>query len=95
MKKLLLIRKEITILHLLILLTGKLFIGLSIGLMFSDLAFPWSYPILFVGVLIFLPGIYYLFKEETEAEISLESNLKNKTNKKINKNNKIIIRKNK
>jgi hypothetical protein len=60
------------------LLTSKLFIGLSIGLMFSDFAFPYSYPILVVGVLIFLPAILYLFKKEKTAESTIKQELKKK-----------------
>ncbi len=72
----LLIKKEISLVHLAALLTSKLFIGISIGLFFSDLALPWSYPILLVGVLIFLPAVYKLFKIETTEEKVLKKKLK-------------------
>ncbi|MBU1976857.1 MAG: hypothetical protein KKA62_02785 [Nanoarchaeota archaeon] len=72
------LKREISLLHLLALLTSKLFIGISIGLFFSDLAFPWSYPLLIIGVLIFLPAIYKLLKIETVTEKDLLKKVKNK-----------------
>ena len=70
--------KCLSFLHLLMLLTSKLFIGLSIGLMFSDFAFPYSYPILVIGIFIFLPAILKLFKKEKIAEEKLKKQLKKK-----------------
>lgn len=70
------IKREISLMHLLILLTSKLFIGISIGLMFSDFAFPYSYPLLLIGFLILGPALLKLFQEEVETDTSLEKKLK-------------------
>ena len=68
------IGKEISLLHFLLLLTGKLFIGVGIGIMIASYALPYSFPLIFIGVLILLPTLYYLFK--FEEEIKLKRTLK-------------------
>ena len=70
------LKKEISLLHLLALLTGKLFLGISLGLLLSHLALPWTYPLLIFGALIFLPAFYYLFREEADAEKDLKKKLR-------------------
>ena len=74
----LMIKKEITLLHLLMLLTSKLFIGISIGLAFSDFALPYSYVLFIFGFLLLLPNISFLFKEQRIIEKNLKKRLKKK-----------------
>ncbi len=74
----LMIKKEISLIHLLMLLTSKLFIGISIGLSFSDFALPYSYILFIIGFLLFLPNISFLFKEERIIEKKLKKKLKKK-----------------
>ncbi len=84
MKKLLnrkIIKKEVSLLHYLLLFTGKLFIGIGIGAIISAYALPFSFPIILIGVLILLPLTYYLFKAEKKKETELEKQLKKNTKK--------------
>ena len=59
---------EISFLHFVFFLISKLFIGIGIGLMFSDLALPYSFPIIVIGVMIFLPTLYCWEKSEQQKE---------------------------
>jgi len=64
----LLIKRELTVLNILALLIGKLFIGISLGMIISNYYLPYTYPLLVIGIMLVLPGIYYLFKEENSLE---------------------------
>ena len=69
------IKKEISLLHFLFLLTSKLAIGVGIGLSFSDFALPYSYPLIMLGTLILLPTLNYLMKEERNEVKSLNKRM--------------------
>ncbi len=66
---------EIGLLHLVLILAGKLFLGLGIGIMISSYALPYSYPLVAAGTLILLPSLYYLFRREEKEEEILERKL--------------------
>ena len=70
------IKKEITILHFFLLATGKLFIGVAIGIMIAQYALPYSFPLLVLGAAILLPVLYSLFKEENEEDKILRKEIK-------------------
>ena len=70
------IRREISVLHFFLLLTGKLMMGISIGLSFTEIAFPYSYPLFFLGISMVLPTLNYLMKEEIDEEKVLKKKLK-------------------
>ena len=74
----LLVKRELTLLNILALLIGKLFVGISIGMMISHYYLPYTYPLLIIGVMLVLPGIYYLFKEENAVEKFLLNKLRRK-----------------
>jgi len=75
------IKREISFIHLLMLLAGKLFIGISVGMILAHVYLPYTYPLMALGLLIFLPSIYLVFKEERDIEKSLEKQLKPKKRK--------------
>lgn len=60
-------KKTLTILHGLILSTSYLFIGTGIGIKLSQLALPWGFPLILMGVLILLPALAWLFKKEQKV----------------------------
>ena len=70
------IKKEISLIHFLFLTTSKLAIGIGVGASFSKVAFPYSYPLVVLGVSILLPTLIYLMKEERKEEKLLEKKLK-------------------
>jgi len=70
------IRKEIKLIHFILSTTGKLFIGIGIGILISNWALPFSIPLIIIGVLILLPTLHFLFKEEKEEEQDLKKKLK-------------------
>lgn len=72
------IKREISLIHLLMLLAGKLFIGISLGMVIAHVYLPYTYPLMAIGILIFLPAIYFVFKEERDLEKDLEKKLKPK-----------------
>lgn len=74
----LLIKRELTILNILALLVGKLFIGISLGMIISKYYLPYTYPLLVIGIMFVLPGVYYLFKEENNLEEFLLKKLRRK-----------------
>ncbi|MBU1111849.1 MAG: hypothetical protein ABIG93_03070 [archaeon] len=78
------IKREITLVHLLMLLAGKLFIGISVGMIISHVYLPYTYPLMALGILIFLPSLYYAFKEERDLEKDLVEKLR-KGKKKLKK----------
>jgi hypothetical protein len=57
-------------------LTGKLFIGVGIGIMVVSNALPYSIPLIIIGVLILLPTLNYLFRVEEKEEIVLKKKVK-------------------
>jgi len=70
------IKKEITLLQFLLLITGKLLIGIGIGISIAYYALPYSIPLIIIGVLILLPIFYSLFRVEAAEEKYLEKKLK-------------------
>ncbi len=70
------IKKEISLIHFLFLTTSKLAIGIGVGASISKVAFPYSYPLVVLGVSILLPTLIYLMKEEKKEEDFLKKKLK-------------------
>jgi F0F1-type ATP synthase assembly protein I len=70
------ILREISLVHFLLLATGKIFVGIGIGILITSYALPYSYPLIIIGVLILLPGFYNLFKLENFEESQLKKKLK-------------------
>ena len=70
------IKKEIKLIHFLFLATSKLAIGIGIGMHFSKVAFPYSFPLVALGASLFLPTLIYLMKEERKEEKVLKRKLK-------------------
>ncbi len=70
------IRKEISLLHFVLLLTGKLFIGVGIGIMIASSALPYSFPLILIGVAVLLPTLYHLLKIEKKEEVVLKKKLR-------------------
>lgn len=69
------IRKEISVLHFLLMLTGKLLIGIGIGIIIATHywhAQPYWYLLAAVGVLILIPTLYSLMKIEAKEEMELK-----------------------
>ncbi len=74
------IRKEISVLQFILLLTSKLMIGVGIGLVLASYYLylqPLWMIIIILGLLVLMPTLYFLMKAEAKEEISL----KNKLNK--------------
>jgi len=69
------IKKEITLLHYIMLTTSKLLIGIGIGIWIAQAGFPYTVPIIMAGVLILMPSLYFLFKEEKIIDEKLEKDL--------------------
>lgn len=70
------IRKEINLFHYLMLTTGKLLVGMGIGTLIVQYAFPYSYPLIIIGALILIPSLYYLFRFEKKEEKTLKKKLR-------------------
>lgn len=67
---------EISFLHFVFFLLSKLFIGIGIGLMLSGWALPYSFPIILIGVAIFLPTLYCWEKSDLGKEKKILKKLK-------------------
>ena len=86
------IKKEISIIHLIMLITSKLMVAISIGSMVAGFTLPYSYLILLFGVFILVPALITLFKKEEKLEERLEHELElilKKEQKDIKKKKKI------
>jgi hypothetical protein len=73
------IKKEISVVHWLLLTTSKLLIGIGIGVIIAThfwYAQPYWYLIIIIGALILIPTLYDLMKFESKEEIILEKTLK-------------------
>ena len=73
-----LIKKEISALHFLFLTTGKLLIGIGIGLVVATHYYfiqPYWYLWVIVGVVLLIPTLNYLMKEESQEELKLKNKL--------------------
>lgn len=74
-----LIRKEISVLQFILLFTGKVMIGVGIGIALASYYLylqPLWVIIIMVGLLILLPTLYFLTKLEAKEEIILKKKLK-------------------
>ena len=73
------IRREISLLHFLLLLTSKLLIGAGIGMIIATHYFyaqPYWYLAIIAGALILAFTLYNLMKAEAKEEIELEKRVK-------------------
>jgi hypothetical protein len=76
-----LIKKEVSVLHFLLLTTSKLLIGIGLGLMIAShywFAQPYWYLIILVGAIILIPTLYKLMAAEEKEEIVLKKRFKKK-----------------
>ncbi|MGM5484199.1 MAG: hypothetical protein ACQER9_04775 [Nanobdellota archaeon] len=81
MKRKKLLKKEMSVLHFILMTTGKLLIGIGIGLVVATnfwFAQPYWYFIILIGAIILLPTLYSLFMVEEKEEKILEKKLKKK-----------------
>ncbi len=62
------IRQELTLLHVIILVTSNLFIGAGIALLLAHTLLPYSFPLIVLGALFLLPTLYLLTKAEKKEE---------------------------
>jgi ABC-type microcin C transport system permease subunit YejE len=73
------IKKEVSVLHFLLLTTSKVLIGIGIGLIIATyfwFAQPYWYLLILIGAAILIPTLYNLMKAEEKEEITLEKKLK-------------------
>ena len=73
------IKKEISILHFLVMTTSKLLIGIGLGILIVNYYWflhPYWYIIILIGSLILIPTLYYLTITEEKEEIKLKKELK-------------------
>ena len=73
-----LIKREISTLHFLFLVTSKLLIGIGIGLVIATHYYfiqPYWYLWVIVGVVLLIPTLNYLMKEESQEELKLKKKL--------------------
>ena len=73
------IKKEISLIHFLLLTTSKLLIGVGIGLMIATHYWyvqPYWFILILIGAIILLPILYYLMMTEGKEEIELKNELK-------------------
>jgi len=73
-----LIKREISTLHFLFLVTSKLLIGIGIGLVIATHYYfiqPYWYLWVIVGVVLLIPTLNYLMKEESQEELKLKNKL--------------------
>ena len=73
------IKKEISVVHWLLLTTSKLLIGIGIGLIIAThfwYAQPYWYLLILLGAVILIPTLYNLMKIEKREEIQLKKRLK-------------------
>lgn len=74
-----LLKKEITLLHYLILSTSKLLIGIGVGIAIASYYFffqPYWYVLIIIGALMLFFMLYFLMKAEVNEEIKLEKKLR-------------------
>lgn len=88
-----LLKKEVTVLHLLLIGTSKLMMGIGLGLIIASKFWyvpvhfhNFGLPLIFVGGVVLLITLYFLMKIEVKEETELESELKKKKKKRLNKN---------
>ena len=73
-----LIKKEISLLHFLLLATSKLLIGIGIGLIISSYfwyAQPYWFILILIGAAILIPTLLFLMKNEEVEELNLKREL--------------------
>ena len=73
------IKREVSLIHYLLLSTSKIMIGIGLGLIIASygwFAYPHFYMILFLGIIMLLPILLFLMKEEEEEEIRLKHHVK-------------------
>ena len=70
------LKKEVTVLHYILLSMSKIFIGLGIGIYIADYAAPFSLPLILIGGLVLLPTLNYLLTVEEKEEVKFEKKLK-------------------
>ena len=71
--------KEVSLIHFLLLTTGKLMIGIGIGLMIASHYWyvqPYWFLVLILGLVILIPLLYRLMRAESKEEISLIKKIK-------------------
>ena len=73
------IRREVSLVHFLLLTTSKILIGVGIGIAFATRVYyvqPYWYLIILAGVMVMAPILYDLMKAETKEELKLKRKLK-------------------
>ena len=78
------IKKEISTLNFFLLITGKLLIGIGLGVMIAThfyAAQPYWFLAIFAGAAILIPTLYKLSRAEAKKEIELEKKVKKRKKK--------------
>lgn len=73
------IKKEISVIHFILLLISKLLIGMGLGIIIASQfwhAQPYWYILIIVGAIILIPTLYTLMKCEVKEEVKLKKKLK-------------------
>lgn len=82
------LRREVSLLHYIMLLTSKIFILLSVILMAGNFGLPYVYPLMIIGIIVFMPSLYFLFQKEAEEERTLENKISKSNRKRTKRKNK-------
>ncbi len=75
------LKKEVHILHLIMLFTSKIMILLGVILLWTDFGLPYTYVLMFAGFLLLIPLIGLMYREELVLEHWLVKKLRKKGKK--------------